>query len=152
MLRHIRYLMALTIVVQLPAYADTSSSLDSQWLLSKYDLNGDASITQDEVSNKRQSIFTYMDADGDSKISFQEYVTLDNLKRQTILKARFNKLDTNHDGEVSQEEYRSYSGLFNSIDSDGNGKLTPSEISQSKVKAKQSSTHCLLWFCMRTSL
>ncbi len=134
------------------AFAGQADTVDSQWLLSKYDLNGDTKITQDEVSHKRQAIFSYMDANGDGQISFKEYTTIDSLKRQTILKARFNKLDRDLDGEVTQAEYQSYSGQFNAIDSDGDGTLTSSELNKTREVAKTRSTRCMLWFCVRTSL
>ena len=129
---------------------DYAVSTDGQWLIAKYDLNGDTKITAAEVSTKRESIFQYMDADSNGDISFSEYLTLDAIKRQAILKARFNKLDLNQDGYVTQAEYRSYTGQFTSMDSNGDGKVTTQELSKNTTNTDVKTTHCLLWFCVRT--
>ena len=130
--------------------SDYNVNSDGQWLIAKYDLNGDTQITATEVSTKRESIFQYMDADSDGDMSFNEYLTLDSIKRQAVLKARFNKLDSNQDGYVTQSEYRSYIGRFTAMDSNGDGNLTTQELNRNAVHTEAKNTHCLLWFCVRT--
>ncbi len=120
------------------------------WLLAKYDLNGDTQITQNEVVSKKRNIFKHMDSDNDGGINFQEYETMDITKREVLLKARFNKLDLDQDGRVTEEEYCDYMGLFASIDSDGDGTLTTSEIGTRQTQ--NTTTRCLLWFCIRSEL
>jgi Ca2+-binding EF-hand superfamily protein len=121
------------------------------WLLAKYDANGDARITQREVTNKKLNLFTRMDSDNNGGISFEEYERTDAVKRQALLKSRFVKLDINHDGLVTQDEYSSYMGMFSSIDRDGDGTLTAQEIGVEQAAPTQVS-HCLLWFCIRREL
>lgn len=127
-----------------------STKKEGNWLLAKYDLNGDAQITLNEVASKKRNIFKYMDTDDDGTVSFEEYETMDIVKRDALLKARFNKLDLDHDGTLTEKEYCNYLGLFKSIDSDGNGTLTSAEMVTEQEKVQK--THCLLWFCVRTEL
>jgi len=122
-----------------------------QWLLAKYDLNGDARITEQEVSDKKQRLFTRMDTDSDGGINFDEYEQMDIIKRQALLHSRFNKLDEDHDGRVSAAEYGSFLGMFRSIDSDGDGTLTAIEMGGHQV-ARTQVTRCFLWLCVRGSL
>lgn len=121
------------------------------WLLAKYDANGDARITQREVTDKKLNLFNRMDGDNNGGISFEEYERTDAAKRQALLKSRFVKLDTNHDGLVTQDEYSSYMGMFSSIDRNGDGTLTAQEIGVEQAAPTQVS-HCLLWFCIRREL
>ena len=130
--------------------SDYNVNSDGQWLIAKYDLNGDTQITATEVSTKRESIFQYMDADSDGDVSFNEYSTLDSIKRKAVLKTRFNKLDLNQDGYITQSEYRSYIGHFNTMDSNGDGKVTRQELNKNNSDKSIKATHCLLWFCVRT--
>ena len=121
------------------------------WILAKYDLNGDEKITQAEVSQKKQLLFSRMDANQDGDITFEEYQTTDQNRRAALLKARFSKLDDNHDGQVSEKEYASFMGMFNSFDSNGDGTLSEAEVGlQTDTEAQI--TRCLLWFCLRTDL
>jgi len=145
-------LVASVVFMTSSVQADDYDHSNGQWLIAKYDLNGDTMITRDEVKTKRQAIFRYMDADSDGGVSFKEYVTLDAIKRQALLKARYNKLDLDQDGRVTTAEYKAYKGLFASIDSDGDGALSATEIGSKAVAKKSPATHCLLWFCVRTKL
>jgi len=120
------------------------------WLLAKYDLNGDGRITHKEITSKKRNIFKYMDSDDDGGITFKEYESMDIAKREALLKSRFNKLDLDQDARISEKEYCNYMGLFDSIDSDGDGILTSTEMGTGQ--SKTTSTKCVLWFCLRTQL
>lgn len=129
-----------------------------QWLLAKYDENGDNVITVDEISEKRKEIFTYMDDNADGGVSFNEYRDLDQAKRGMLLKARFNKLDLDQDGVLSDQEYVSYLGSFERFDQNGDGTITSDEIASPQKhtekwigKKEQEDVHCLLWLCVRST-
>lgn len=134
----------------------SDESTSDLWLLAKYDTNGDQVISVSEIEYKRDKMFSYMDDDADGIVSFAEYQGLDVRKRELLLKARYQKLDLDHDGELSAEEYRSYLGSFDRFDTDGDGNITAAEMhapqESVQVKAKESSPRCLLWICVRTTL
>ena len=132
------------------AVAEEGFNAQENWLLAKYDLNGDARITQNEITSKKRTIFHHMDSDSDGGVSFKEYENMDVAKRQALLRSRFNKLDVDQDGQLTEAEYTNYMGMFDSIDSDGDGTLTSVEMGVSQVENKE--PHCLLWFCFRPSL
>lgn len=137
--------------ISFSALADSPRTAD--WLLAKYDQDGDQAISIEEISQKRERAFSLMDADQDGDVSLAEYAQMDALKREQILRARFSKLDTNQDGHVSTEEYRAYSGSFDRFDQDRNGIITAAEIQAKPAKvASQDDTKCLLWFCLKTKL
>ena len=144
-----KFLVVLLSLVSLNGYCD-DYELSGNWLLAKYDLNGDSVITQAEVSRKKSDFFEHMDADGNQEVSFEEYQQVDQARRERLLKLRFSKLDIDQNGKVTSDEYASYDGDFNALDNNGDGTISASEIhSQS---AKNEEPRCLLWFCFRKSL
>lgn len=142
----------------LNASEEMGSASKNAWLMAKYDTNGDSMISVDEVAEKRNKMFAYMDADQDGAVTFNEYQTLDVRKRQVLLQARYKKLDQDHDGYVSAEEYASYLGSFDHFDFDGDGYITIEDMHSAKKLPQTASaeqddtTRCLLWFCVRTTL
>jgi hypothetical protein len=142
----------------LPAFAaDDKSSGDNEWLLAKYDVNGDSVISVSEIEDKRKRMFASMDSDADGDVSFGEYEVLDQKKRAQILKARFDKLDLNQDGRLSGSEYSSYLGSFDRMDRNGDGRVSKREIlsEDKKSKAKKPKPDadvCLLWVCLRKNM
>lgn len=139
------------------AIANTAKAQDDTldyWLLAKYDTNGDRTISVDEISRKRERVFSMMDGNADGEVSLEEYQWLDIRKREMIVAARFNKLDLDGDGVLTGEEYTAYAGAFFDIDSDGNGKLSAQEIkklSKERVSATQANVdHKCIWrFCYK---
>ncbi|WP_353302176.1 EF-hand domain-containing protein [Sessilibacter corallicola] len=152
-LKHVRGLQAalLTLVTgfSFSINADDTSQSDHRWILAKYDLNGDDTITAEEITSKKLRVFQFMDTNQDGAVSVDEYIVSDAQRRETLLKARFDKLDLDHDGIIDGEEYTSYLGLFASIDGDGDGNISESEVkaAQSEIEYK---TRCLWVFCLRT--
>ena len=134
-----------------PSSSPQQYQAQGSWLLSKYDLNGDSRITEDEVVLKRLNIFRYLDANKDTSVSFSEYVLADKARRNNLLKARFSKIDGDGDGLVSESEYSSFLGLFSSIDLNADGVLNHAELNQSDSTGAPND-YCMLWFCFRTQL
>lgn len=135
--------------------AEPAQKAPDQWLLAKYDTNGDRVISLDEVSGKRAKLFGYMDDDQDGQVSFDEYQHLDTRKRQLLLRARFEKLDLDGDGELSSAEYGSYLGSFERFDRNGDGYISPEEMAGrplAKDDAPEDQPYCVLWVCLRSSI
>lgn len=126
------------------AQADGNTGGNS-WLLAKYDLNGDTVISQEEITAKKLDIFRLMDLNTSGGVSFDEYEQIDAARRNMLLKARFNKLDQDKNGEVTEAEYSSFLGQFSSIDANGDGMLDSQEI----MAKEEHETHCFYWFCLR---
>lgn len=127
------------------------------WLLARYDANGDQVISQEEVSGRRDRMFGHLDVNEDGLVSFAEYQSLDVRKRELLLKARFEKLDEDGNGDVDAREYRSYLGSFDRFDGDGDGRVTAADLNKAQPAAvatasQESATHCVLWFCVRGNL
>ncbi len=129
---------------------------DEQWLLAKYDVNGDQVISSSEVADKRKQAFIRMDFNQDGDVSFDEYEDLDKVRRATILKARFDKLDSDRDGILSGAEYSSYLGSFERLDQNQDGIVSQKEMSlntEGKKKARRKEADlCLLWVCVRKNM
>lgn len=132
------------LLLAMPAVAD------EPWLLSKYDRDGDQKISQQEVMAHKQSLFAKLDTNGNGDVEFSEYQSADQERRRALLKARFAKLDSDHSGSVSAAEYASYMGLFNSIDSDGDGSVTRQEMGGDASDLYI--TRCLFWLCLKTPM
>ncbi len=128
---------------------------DEQWLLAKYDVNGDQVISSNEVADKRKQAFVKMDFDQDGDVSFAEYEQLDQIRRTILLKARFDKLDANHDGRLTGAEYSSYLGSFDRLDQNRDGQLSQHEMTRKREIAKKDKNEadvCLLWVCVRKNM
>ncbi|GAB2189260.1 EF-hand domain-containing protein [Sessilibacter sp. MAH2] len=129
---------------------DSLTQQDHRWILAKYDLNGDDTITAEEITSKKHKVFQFMDADNSGSVSIDEYILSDTMRREALLRARFDKLDLDHDGTIDDAEYTSYLGLFASIDGDGDGNLTKSEVMASQAETVEYKTRCVWVLCLRT--
>ncbi len=137
------------------SFSVVAEQVDGEWLLAKYDLNGDDLITQDEITLKKNSIFRQLDMNQDGTVSFDEYETMDSNRRHVLLKARFGKLDKDRNGIVDNSEYSAYMGSFNRIDVDGDGTLSSKEVTgagSGTENTTEDNTHCFFWVCLRTRL
>lgn len=126
-------------------------------LLTKYDANGDKTITPQEIAVVRKQIWDLADENNDGWISEQEYLyefedrmdaqiakTRKSAVKQTYV--RFGILDKNKDGKMTLEEYQA-SGhrSFNRFDTDNNqvvtlGEAMPKPYKKSKKEAKKKQT------------
>lgn len=152
-----RFLLRIFTFLPLSIFCVSAQSVFSEdlTLLAKYDVNGDNIISTTEVEDKRLQTFVKMDFDASGAVSFSEYEEIDKVKRLPILKARFNKLDTNRDGRLTGGEYSSYLGSFTRLDKNQDGQVSKREIkaapSGDGVEKKEADL-CLLWVCVRSSI
>jgi len=150
-------ILAVSFVNHTVAQADKPTPSSSKnWLMAKYDHNGDHVISLNEINKKRQSYYAVIDRDQDGLLSFDEYQKVDMLKRQSALASQFKRLDINNDGLVNSKEYSAYQGDFDRLDLNNDGKITSSEMTSSPrvtngALKEASLTKCLLWFCFRRS-
>lgn len=149
-------LAMLVFAVAIASSAKAQDESIDYWLLAKYDANGDRSISVEEISRKRERVFSMMDGNADGEVSLEEYQWLDIRKREMIVAARFNKLDLDGDGVLTGDEYTAYAGAFFDIDSDGNGKLSAQEIKklhQERVSSPKAKVdHKCFWrLCYKTN-
>jgi Ca2+-binding EF-hand superfamily protein len=72
---------------------------------------------QDQPKEQKQSVFQRMDANGDGKVTADEYAAL--------RKARFKNLDANGDGKVSKDEFQK--GGMKAVDPDNDDAMTLDE-------------------------
>ena len=110
------------------------------------DTNHDASISLDEFVAKQQKWvnkpsnsmnqrfprrFTSADANGDQKLSFEEFLSLTaGTPHAQRLATRFARLDNNQDGFLSRAEFVSQIRIFDRFDCNEDGLLTQTELTQ----------------------
>ncbi len=149
--------VAVSVSLNVVAQSTKAEVSPNNWLMAKYDENGDHVISLNEINKKRKSYYAVMDRDQDGLLSFSEYQKVDMLKRQSALAGQFKRLDLNKDGVVNSKEYSAYQGDFDRLDLNNDGQITSSEM-QSKSLSNKSilkearATKCLLWFCIRGSV
>ncbi|MCQ0990373.1 EF-hand domain-containing protein [Jiella marina] len=96
--------------------------------MQELDLNQDGSLTQDEIDQARQQQLARFDADNNGTLSIEEFQTLWLERMRERMVDRFQDLDANGDGEVTQAEFdRRLSGLVERMDRNGDGKLDRSD-------------------------
>jgi len=115
---------------------------DAPWRgrFASLDTNRDGFIGRDELRTQAEAVFAVMDADGDGRLTLQEYKSVRmgpqrgfNPARQAMMQsrkvARFAPMDTDHDGRVSRAEFLAAHGdaMFARMDRDGDGRVSPLE-------------------------
>lgn len=90
--------------------------------------------------NEFKRIFKRLDADGNGKVTLQEYINRSRWKDETKAKAIFNATDRNGDGVITREEYienrtitEDAKKIFSEIDKNSNGILTEQEFAENSI-------------------
>ena len=97
-----------------------------------------------EKTNEFKRIFKRLDANGDGKVTLQEYINQSRWKDEAKAKAIFNATDRNSNGTITVEEYienRTITDeakeIFNEMDKNSDGILTEEEfVENSKIEDK----------------
>lgn len=58
-------------------------------------------------------------------------------KSEERIEARFKKLDTNHDGAISRDEWKGRPKAFDRLDADHNNSLSPKELERVAARKKK---------------
>lgn len=114
-------------------------------MFERADLNGDGTVSADEVEKIRAERFARVDLDGDGNLTIQEIAKVQENARQAMRDARalrsvanargFTKADADENGSISAEEYASKrERFFERLDADGDGNITAEEISAAKER------------------
>ena len=121
------------------------------FLVRHLDKAGNGYVTQDEFLAAATKRFARMDKNGDGKLTLEELTAPrgrrgagssdESGNRAQFARKRFDALDANHDGVVTQAEYlAAATAMYRQFDAQGNGKVTASEIASSP-KAQERIEH-----------
>lgn len=100
-------------------------------MMEQLDLNKDGTLTQDEIDQARKDQLAKFDTNKDGKLSLKEYeaLWLDAHRQQMV--RDFQRLDTNGDAAVTQEEFtKPFQHLVEFRDRNHDGKLNKDDMSR----------------------
>ena len=109
------------------------NNYNHQYFLQLLSAKGRNAATVEQTSQYKQ-IFKRLDADGDGKVSLQDYFERSRFNDPVKIRGIFNATDRNGDGVMTEEEYvenRTITDeakeIFNRIDENGDGVVTEKE-------------------------
>ena len=93
-----------------------------------------------EQINEFKRIFKRLDANGDGKVTLQEYINRSRWEDETKAKAIFNATDRNDNGTITVEEYienrvitDEAKKIFNKMDTNNDGILTEQDFAENSI-------------------
>ena len=108
-------------------------------LLTKYDANGDGTITRAEMEAGLKKEFDAADTDHDGKLDADEVAAVNAARWDADKSTASTVVDWNQDGFVDFHEFAGTArSLFAEIDLDHNGELSPTELQLYKGRKKPS--------------
>lgn len=133
-------IVAMVLAASGPVFAQSEGAELAKLGFESSDLNGDGSISRDEMMEQGHNVFLSMDYNDDGALSFEEFFGWDfgfkNLAEdlgreqayETALKIVFNLWDRDFDGLVTSQEQRAgVARDFGRNDLDGDYALSPAE-------------------------
>lgn len=103
--------------------------MGGQAFMDQYDTNKDGNLTQAEIDQARKDKLTKFDANKDGKLDLKEYeaLWLDAHRQQLV--RDFQRLDTDGDAIVTQDEYtKPFSKMVDAHDRNNDGKLNKDDM------------------------
>lgn len=120
----------LSVIVSLAAMSAIAGEEGKQ--RPNFDLNGDGSVSTEELSQHRQAMFAKMDLNSDGNLTREEmteYKAKMKAEREANKKDRFDRADANEDGQISAEEFAASSdGIAKRMDRNGDGTIDRREM------------------------
>lgn len=98
----------------------------------RLDKSKDKKLNQDEVIHARNKAFDQMDDNHDHSITKEEFYHAHKKRYDRGLEQRFKRLDTDHDGKLSDMEFRRHGRLLKKYDHNKDGTLSESELRQQR--------------------
>lgn len=145
--KQLKFSLAFSAVLVFSAAAVAGSAHDGKGpFMSLFDTNNDSVVTMDEFKQAAAERFQKMDADGNGKVTREEFSSYLKEKRKKRSEARFQKIDIDQSGNVSLEEYLDYKrkraeSKFQRLDTDGDGVISSDEYKNKKRYGKWSRKH-----------
>ena len=94
-------------------------------MFNSFDGNGDGAVTQAEIDEFRTARLARFDTDGDGSLNLKEYEALWLDAAREHMVDRFQNLDADGDGIVTQAEFsKPFSGMVKFMDRNGDGALS----------------------------
>ena len=98
-------------------------------ILLRFDANHDGSVTRAEMEAGLKADFAAVDANHDGVLELDEVRAVNDKRWKEDASASSPLVDWNHDGVVDFDEYAATArSLFDQMDADGNGVLSPNEL------------------------
>ena len=104
------------------------------------DLNGDGSLSQDELQAQGDARFATADANGDGALSAEELIAAADARAADRVEKMIERLDENGDGVLQQEELQARRGgdraeqMFERADANDDGVLSQEEFDEAKER------------------
>lgn len=106
-------------------------------LMDRMDANKDGSVTKEEFTAARASMFAKRDRNADGYLDGEDAGKRARRGAERMAQAR-ERLDTDGDGRVSKDEFvTADSPMFTAADKDSNGVLDPQELADAKTKMQE---------------
>ncbi|MBB3149847.1 hypothetical protein FHS21_006304 [Phyllobacterium trifolii] len=127
------YALIAALMAALSRPAFSAEAQTSSPILQRLDQNKDSAVSRDEILAARAKLFARLDINGDGAIDEDETERLRDtimdhaMAMQALLGNQMHRLDTSGDGNVSADEFRARTPLFDLADRDGDEKLSDGE-------------------------
>lgn len=120
---------AAVLAFAIPALAEKAVMSDHHKAhMEAVDTDGDGKISKAEAEAARDELFKSADADGNGSVNFDEFLVMEEKRRQMKLKRRFERSDKNGDGTLSSDEIGARrDSHFARMDRDGDGEISEEE-------------------------
>lgn len=111
-------------------------------MLLRYDFNHDGSITRSEMEQGLLADFTAADTNHDGRLDPDEVRAVNQMRWSRDASTTSPLVDWNHDGYVDFDEFAAAPrSLFDQLDTDGNGILSPAELKPQEQRSGTEHRH-----------